>query len=654
MHELPFLTDLLLLTALALATAWLSSRLRQSPIIGYLLTGMLVGPYGFHLIRNIGEVGSMAELGVILLLFSIGLEFSFSRILRLKGLLIRCGLTQLILTCLTLFCGLKLFGISTTTAATLAMALSLSSTAMVLKLLSERGSTDSAQGRISLAILLAQDLCVILFLVALPLLSGKSGQVSPVGFIKALLLLGGLVLFSRKMLHPLLRGILATRTPELFRLLILLLALGTAWLTHQAGLSLALGAFLAGLALAESDYSHQVLADIIPFRDTFLAIFFISVGMLVDVSLFASHFNLILGGLLLLGLIKIVTATIAARTSGYPLQTALLAGLALFQVGEFSFLLLEEAMDLNLLSTTAYQVTLAIIALSLMVTPPVFAHAEQLAGLVCRLLRREKTPEVEAHRERLGNLAGHVIIAGYGVSGQNCGHLLRQTQIPYLFVEINGGAVEKARKSGEYITFGDATSPMVLEAIGIHRARAMIISINDPSALHRAVKAARETNPELLILARSRFILEDAPLRQLGADHVIIDEFEASLQLGAALLRQLGMAEGKTLKLVNDLRQQQSGGLPHHGSNLAGYLSVLESGQLDFQAVPDTSPCLGKTLAQLDFRAGTGCTAIGLIRDEKTSYTVTGELQLMQGDTLLLLGQPEDLERGRLFLHGQS
>lgn len=192
MHELPFLTDLLLLTALALGTAWLSSRLRQSPIIGYLLTGMLVGPYGFHLIQNIGEVGSMAELGVILLLFSIGLEFSFSRILRLKGLLVRCGLTQLILTGLILFAGLKIAGMSASTAATLAMALSLSSTAMVLKLLSERGATDSAQGRISLAILLAQDLCVILFLVALPLLSGQSGQLSLIGFVKAILLFGGL------------------------------------------------------------------------------------------------------------------------------------------------------------------------------------------------------------------------------------------------------------------------------------------------------------------------------------------------------------------------------------------------------------------------------------------------------------------------------
>ncbi|MEJ2525073.1 MAG: cation:proton antiporter [Desulfuromonadales bacterium] len=315
MHDLSALQDVLILLVLALANAWLFSRMRQSPIVGYLTTGLLVGPYGFHLIKGVHEVEMVAEIGVVLLLFTIGLEFSYKRIVRLKKLLLSAGTMQVTCTFLAVTCGTYLLGEPLRAAVVLGMAMALSSTAIVLKLLLERGEIDSAHGRIALAILLFQDICVIVFIVALPLLSAQAESFSLWGILRSAIILGGLYLFVRHLLKPLLRAILQTRAPELFRLTILALVLGTAWVTAHAGLSLALGAFLAGLALAESDSSHQVMADIIPFRDVFLAVFFISVGMLVDIRLLIGNFGAVLIGIALLSLAKVMAGTGAGLVS---------------------------------------------------------------------------------------------------------------------------------------------------------------------------------------------------------------------------------------------------------------------------------------------------------------------------------------------------
>jgi CPA2 family monovalent cation:H+ antiporter-2 len=382
MADLSVLREVFILLSLALGNAWLFSRLHQSPIVGYLVTGLLVGPYGFHLVKGIHEVEIVAEVGVILLLFTIGLEFSYSRIMRLKGLLLKAGTTQLVATATAVGIGTLLLGENWQAAAGLAMAFALSSTAIVLKLLLENGEIDSAHGRIALGILLFQDLCVILFLVALPLLGSQPQSFSFWTVVHAGVIMGTLYLFARHLLTPLLRSILRIRSPELFRLTILALVLGTAWATYEAGLSLALGAFLAGLALAESDSSHQVLSDIIPFRDVFLAVFFISVGMLVDIRLLLANWWQVLIGLLLLGLAKTIAGTLAGLVCRYPLRTALITGLDTFQVGEFSFILLKQAQTLGVLPITTYQLALSIVAISMMFTPLVFSRAERIATML--------------------------------------------------------------------------------------------------------------------------------------------------------------------------------------------------------------------------------------------------------------------------------
>jgi len=653
MADHKFLFDLLILLALALGSALLFARLRLSPIIGYLASGLIAGPYGLHLIRSAHEVEVVAEFGVILLLFTIGLEFSISQLLRLKRLLLVGGLAQLLLSGALLVALATFAGLGVKTAIPLALALALSSTAIVLKLLNERGEVDTAHGRMSLGILLAQDLAVVFFLVALPLLAGEGLSFSLWKLIKVALLLGGLLVFSRYLLQPMMRGVLKARSQELFRLTILALVLVTAWLTGEVGLSLELGAFLAGLALAESPYAHQALSDILPFRDTFLAIFFVTIGMLVNLQLVVAEWQLVAIATLLVVLVKFAAAVVATALCRYPLRIALLSGLLLFQAGEFSFVFLKGATDLALVPEATYQVALAVIALTMIATPLVAGQAERWAAGLAGLLGRpgsEMHPELQ---ERTANLTGHVLIAGYGLSGRNVGRILHHFGIPHIYIELNADNVKRGRRAGEFIVFGDAASAGVLHELGIERARALVLAINDPAALARTIPIARHCNPELYIIARTRYVAELERLCELGADEVIPDEFEASLQLGANLVRRFSLGEGRVLQILSRLRQEHYASMlqserPQHG------FSVLEGGQLQFQAVPDNSPVLDASLGEIDLRNRTGVMVVGVIRAERTLYNPAGSFRLQQGDTLMLLGSDEDVVRAGELLHGHS
>lgn len=651
MPDHQFLIDLLILLTLALGSGLVFSRLRLSPIIGYLVSGVIAGPYGLHLIKNITQVEVIAEFGVILLLFTIGLEFSISRLLRLKRLLLVGGLAQMLLS-VAVFIGLGvLCGLQFKAAIPLAMALALSSTAIVLKLLSERGEIDTAHGRMSLGILLAQDLAVVFFLVGLPLLAGQDLTFSLWEIGKVALLLGGLLVFSRYLLQPILLSILKARSQELFRLTILALILVTAWLTGEVGLSLELGAFLAGLALAESPYAHQALSDILPFRDTFLAIFFVSIGMLVNLDLVTDQWPMVLGVTLTVALIKFAAAVLATTLCRYPLRIALLSGMLLFQAGEFSFVFLKAATNLHLIPENAYQMVLAVIALTMIATPLIAGRAESWAAALATLFGKptgEMHPELQ---ERTANLTGHVLIAGYGLSGRNVGRILRRFDIPHLYVELNGDNVAKGRRDGEFIVYGDIASAEVLHELGIERARALVLAINDTAALARTISIARQISAEIYILARTRYVAELDHLCKLGADEVIPDEFEASLQLGANLMRSFSLSEGRILHVLADMRQQHYASMlraetPNHG------LSVLEGGRLDYQAVPGDSPCLGSSLAEIDLRNRTGVTVVGVIRQERTIYSPAGSFRIEQGDTLMLLGSSEDVLKAGELLHG--
>lgn len=657
MPDLSVMQDILILLLLALGSGLVCSRMHLSPIVGYLLSGVVAGPYGLHLIKAVHEVEMIAEVGVILLLFTIGLEFSLTRIFRLKSIMLLAGPVQILLTSVIVYTICLLLDFSHTSSLALSLTISLSSTALVLKMLLEKGEIDTAHGRLSLGILLLQDLAVVVFLIVFPVLSADFAGFSPFAFVRGTLLIAGLFIAVRFLLNPLLRNIATTRSRELFSITILCLVLGTAWVTAQAGLSLALGAFLAGLALAESPYSHQALSDILPFRDTFLALFFISVGMLVDIGLLADNWYILLALVVSVSLIKTATGTIAGLVARYPLRIGLLSGLLLFQVGEFSFVLLKKARELELVSPDVYQLTLALIALTILASPFVAARAHEISGWTATRFRRYRPPHAPAQeaQEKTANLGKHVIIAGYGVAGKNVAKALRQINIPYIFVEINGESVRKAKEAGEFIIYGDATSPALLEELGIDRAAAFVIAINDPSALVRAIKAGHKCNPGVFILVRSRFAAEINYLHDIGANEIIADELEASLQLSSVLLRQFDIAEGNIMQVLSGLREKnalQAGQEEIEPDKITGYLSVLKEGNIEFQAIPDDSPCIGRSLSELNFRNATGTMVVGAIRKERTIPNPEPEFLIEQGDTLMLLGSPQEILKAREFIHG--
>jgi len=657
MHDLTILQDLLLLLLLALVNAYLFTRIKLSPIIGYLLTGCLVGPYGLHLISSIDQVDIMAEIGVILLLFTIGLEFSFRRILLLKELMFKSGTTQLLLSAVLIFIVALLFDLPTGAAVVTGLALAISSTAIVLRILQERFEVDSSHGRTVLAILLFQDLCVIFFIVFLPLIAASGGlSFSRIAILKSVLILVGLFLMARYFLRPLLRKLMQARSAELFRLTVLVLVLGTAWLTHLAGLSLALGAFLAGLALAESDYSHQALSDIIPFRDAFMAIFFIAMGMFVNLNVLADGWPVLLGLTLLFALIKLMAGSLAALWTRFPLRTCLICGFLLFQGGEFSFVLLRQAAALGILPEQVYQSLLTIVALTMMATPLVMLKAAPVANTIADWFDtgtdRERTEEAgQPH------LTGHVVIAGYGISGRSISRVLREEDRPYVHIEMNSEVVRRASAAGDSIVFGDAGSREVLHATHLEKARALVVAINDPSSLIRIVRAARSLSPDIYILVRTRFVLEIEDVLAAGADEVIPDEIEASLQLATSLLRRFRTPEGRIFQISARLRQEHYDALLQPAAantDLSHHITALHGGHIEFVKIPEESVCVNQSLAQLDFRGRTGATVLGLVRNEQTDYGLTPEQVIETGDTLILLGDQDVISRAREFLQTAS
>jgi CPA2 family monovalent cation:H+ antiporter-2 len=657
MHDLTILRDLLILLLLALVNAYIFSRIRISPIVGYLLTGCLVGPFGLHLVSSLDAVDNMAEIGVILLLFTIGLEFSFNRILMLKDLMFKSGTTQILLSGVLIFGGAIYLGLPVRTAIVIGFALAISSTAIVLRILQERGEVDSAHGRTVLAILLFQDLGVIIFIVLMPFIvaSGKI-DINYFALLRSALILGGLFLTARYLLRPLLRRLMLTRSAELFRLTVLVLVLGTAWLTYVAGLSLELGAFLAGLSLAESDYSHQALSDIIPFRDAFMAIFFIAMGMFVNLEVLVQNWPVLLGMTLLFAAAKFFAGSLAALWTRFPLRTCLICGFLLFQGGEFSFVLLRQASLLGVFPDEIYQGLLSIVALTMLATPLVIPKATLVANFIADKVgaRAEMPSETE---EQVAAMSGHVVIAGYGISGRGVSRVLREEGRPYIHLEMNSEVVRRARAAGEAIIFGDAASPEVLHAAQLEKADAMVVAINDPSSLNRIARAVRQVNPDIYIIVRTRFVLEMEELFAAGADEVIPDEIEASLQLATSLLRRFKVPEGRILRTAAKLRQEHYDALLQPGavkSDLSGYLSALQGGHIEFVRIPESAECISQSLAQLDFRARTGATVLGFVRDEQTDYGITPDHVLEAGDTLILLGDQEAINMAREFLQATS
>ena len=544
-----FLADLVIVFAVAAAVVFAFGLLRLPSVVGLLVAGVLVGPYGLSLVSDLHVVEVLAEIGVVVLLFTVGLEFSLSRLIIMLPTMARVGLPQIVGTTALVTVATWWYLGTLPQAVFAGMLVAMSSTAIVLKLLADRGETAAPHGRVAVAVLLLQDLVVVAAMLAVPLLASAAGVRSPsqatapvghaaglfanpVASVAAGLAAVAAVLAVGRLLVPrILHEVVRLRNRELFLMTIVLACLGTAAITAQVGLSLALGAFLAGLLLSESEYGHQAFTEVLPFRDTLASLFFVSVGMLLDVRFLAEHASLVAVTVLAIVLGKTAMTVIPALLAGYPPRTSLLAGAALAQVGEFSFVLGSRGAEAGLLDRDDYQTFLAAAVLTMAATPLL---AAALPGWLDRLSRSrlcgwwlaDRTPP--AGRQELSD---HVIIAGFGLNGRNLAAALAEFGVPHVVLELNPETVRRERALGLDIHYGDCTRAAVLEHVGIARARAYVLAISDAASTRRSVQIARELAPGVRIIVRTEYVLEVEELRHLGANEVIPAEFETALAL---------------------------------------------------------------------------------------------------------------------------
>ena len=551
-HDVPLLKDLLFLLLVSVPIAYIFHRLKLPTIVGFMLVGVIFGPHGLAAVREVDAVNVLADIGVALLLFVIGLEFSLQRLLTMKRLLFVGGGLQVLITGAGATLLLVLLDRPVEEGVFAGFLLALSSTALVLRGYQERSEMDAPHGRVALGILLFQDLCIIPMMILIPVLAGTSGVTGlevALALGKALVAVTVIVLTARLVIPFLLRYVVRLRSSEVFILSTALVIFGTSWLTASLGLSIAIGAFIAGLVLSESDYSHQIVADFLPFRDLFISLFFVSMGMLLSVAQLWAHLPLVLGVVTLLVVAKCVIIGGVVRVLGYPPRVAVLTGLGLAQVGEFSFVLAREGLALNLLAPADYQIFLGASILSMAATPFLIAIAPRIAFKGTDSI----SPDLGSPTEPL---EGHVIIVGYGLGGRNLSRVLRTVKVPHIAIELNATIADRERGKGEPVMYGDATRREMLLKAGVAKARIVVVAISDPVATRHTVVIARQANPNLQIIVRTRYVREHDELIRLGANQVVPEEFETSIQMSQRVLQEFQVPAEEVQRLAEEVRQQ--------------------------------------------------------------------------------------------------
>jgi CPA2 family monovalent cation:H+ antiporter-2 len=551
--------NLLIIFTASLVVIALFQRLRLPPVLGYLCVGLMIGPTAFDWVNESEELPDLAELGVVFLLFSLGLEFSLSKMLALRQVVFGLGSLQVLVSGVALGVLLMLFGMPTTPALLLGAGLALSSTAIVSKELSSLGELFSRHGQNAIAVLLFQDVVAVLLLTLVPVFAGTSDQVwywaLPLTLGKTVVLFVGLLLVSRWFLPRLFHEVAASRSAELFVLLALVIVLLTAWLTHLLGLSPALGAFLAGMLLGESHYRHQIEADIRPFRDILLGVFFVSIGMLIDLRLFASHGLLILGLTLGLLLIKGTVVALLVKWRGSDVETAWRSGLALAQGGEFCFALMTQMQQNKLMPADFGGLLLAATFCSMLVTPLLLRAAPYIAT------RLHHKPNEEAELEKISalnaGLHNHVVICGYGRVGQSIGRVLRNVDQPYIALDTDPVRVQEAAVNESCVHYGDSRRGELLVAIGLERARLLVVAVDQTDIALLILKEARRFNPSVSILVRTRDDSQLAELKAAGASEVVPELLESSLMLVSHALIMLGIPGQQVRDRVDQVRRDR-------------------------------------------------------------------------------------------------
>ncbi len=657
--EIPILQDIVVILGLSIVIILAFQKIKVPSILGFLLAGIIAGPHAFNLINSRHEVELLSEIGIIFLLFVIGIELSLKGLAAIKKTIFIGGGLQVGGTILFTAVISQLLGLPFNTAVFLGFLFSLSSTAIVLKLFQQSGEITSPHGRISIGVLIFQDIIVVPMMLVTPILAGNSDNVlKTIAILVAKMAIVLLVIFLlAKYVVPTVFGwVVKTKNQELFILTVVVFCFSVAWLTSSVGLSLALGAFFAGLIISESDYSHQATANVLPFREIFISFFFISVGTLLDLKFFFNHIGYII--LLTIGvmLLKMLVLGITVFALKHKPRTVFLTVFSLFQVGEFSLLLSGVGLDNGLLPDHIYQYFLAICIVSMALTPFLIMNASKITYFILQ------APIPASVRHRLANikkntkseeqfseehLRDHIVIIGYGTNGENIAKAARSAEIPYVIVDLDPESFNKAKERNEPVVFGDATNSLILKHIHIQEARVVVIAVSDTRASKKMISSVRLFTKTAFIIVRTRQVKEIEEHLKIGADEVIPADFETSIEIFTRVLRKYLVPQDEIMAFTNTIRSADYELLtrlktnPHKPGFHNLHIPHKEIATLSVQQ--NNKAIVGKSLEQSGIGKNFGINVLAIQRNNKFLTEIAPSTKIKHDDLIYVFGNPANI-----------
>ncbi len=647
----PLLQDLVILLVFSIIVVFILNRLKTPSILGFLLTGVLIGPHGLSLIKAVEEVEIISEIGVILLLFIIGLEMSIKQLISIRKTVFVGGAFQVGVTVIVASLIYYSLGFPLNESVFIGFLFSLSSTAIVLKVFKDRNELNTPHGKNVLAILIFQDLIVVPMMLVTPIIAGTSGDVTQSVLsltLKTILVIVITIISARYLVPKLMHSIAKTESKELFLLTTFSICFAVAFLTSEAGLSLALGAFLAGLIISESEYSHQATSTILPFGELFTSLFFVSVGMLLDLSFFINNLGLVF--LLVIGvfIVKSIIASLAVAILKYPPKTIIITGVSLFQVGEFAFILSKVGLDNNLLSEFTNQLFLSVSVISMLLTPFVIILSEKIAFGVLNINRTQKLTKTDENVDFQDSpiYENHLVIIGYGLNGSNLVKAAEYMKISYVIIEHNPDSIQKIKEEGYPIIVGDATKDYVLKSVNLIQARAVVVAISDPEATKIILSKIRQISQSLYTIIRTRFVKEIEDLHALGADEVIPEEYETSIQIFTRVMHNFLIPKKEIQHFTKSLRTDDYSFFQAK-ANASKTFNLPEIPDFNITTLKvncDSGKILKKTIGEIDIRNKYGINILSIKRKNQFVDIVKPTEKICRNDVLFVQGKPENIE----------
>jgi len=644
--------DITVVLAIAAFVLYICLRLKLPTIVAFLVAGMLAGPHGLALVGSPEAVQMLAEVGVLLLLFTIGIEFSLEKMITSRRFIFLGGTIQMALTIIVFFVLSMFTGNAWNQALFIGFLFSLSSTAIVMQLFQETNQIESFHGRVSLSILIFQDIAIVPLMLVLPWISGRPFRIIDVlNLLAGILVVAVVIVASRKFVPRLIHNVVHTRNRELFLLFIIVMCFVTAMITHSIGLSLALGAFLAGLVISESEFSLEAMSNILPLKKIFTSIFFISVGMLLDLSFFIHQPFKILGITVAVMVFKFLVVLLVGAFLKLPGRSVVITALALCQVGEFAFVLAQQGMEFKLLDNELRQIFLAVSVISMGLSPFIIQLAPRIAARFTTVPAVADAEELGQHKkEHHHELRDHLVIVGFGTNGRNVARAAKVAEIPYVIIDFNPETYRKEKMKRESFIYGDATNAEVLHKANVDVARIAIVATHDPVATEMIVSAIRKASSKVRLIVRTRFMNDVEELRKLGADEVIPEEFETSIEIFTRVLKYYLVPDSDIEKTVHEIRNENYEMLRRlsdsHSTGQMPFLSVMDVARLK---IKEDSKWVGLSIEEIMLRKKFGVTAIAILRQGEYIHNPPASTVLITADEMLVIGLPTDIKKVSSF-----